>query len=56
MKTIPLILVLSTALLTANPLFAQGTKYVDFQLNEATATQNNALVNASSVDLGTTWS
>ena len=56
MKTIPLILVLSTALLTANPLFAQGTKYVDFQFNEATATQNNALVNASSVDLGATWS
>ncbi len=50
-----IVLPLAIALMVANPLLAQTT-YVDFQFNEATATQNNALVNASSGILGTTWS
>jgi hypothetical protein len=50
-----IVLPLAIALMVANPLLAQTT-YVDFQFNEATATQNNALVNASSGTLGATWS
>ena len=51
MKTIPLILVLSTALLTANPLFAQGTKYVEYLFDDDNGVNLNATVNTGTTPI-----